>query len=96
MAYGERGDRSTEAEHSFAGYQVYDMHYEKIGKVDDLFVDESDNSEYIGVKMSFLGTRSTLIPMEIVRVNDRRELVEVAVDKGAWSSRGPPSATIGR
>ena len=51
-----------EAAPDFTGYQVYDMHYEKIGKVDDLFVNESDRPEYIGVKMGFLGTRSTLIP----------------------------------
>ena len=67
----------------FTGYQVYDMHYEKIGKVDDLFVNESDRPEYIGVKMGFLGTRSTLIPMDIVRVNDKRRLVEVEADKDA-------------
>jgi stress response protein YsnF len=70
-----------EAETSFAGYQIYDRHYEKIGKVDDLFVDEDDRPEYIGVKMGFLGTRSTLIPMDIARVNDKRRLVEVEADK---------------
>ncbi len=57
------------------------MHYEKIGKIDDLFVDEDDNPEYVGVKMGLLGTRATLIPVDIVRVNDRRRLVEVAADK---------------
>ena len=72
-----------EAGPDFTGYQVYDMHYEKIGKVDDLFVDESNRPEYIGVKMGFLGTRSTLIPMDIVRVNDKRRLVEVEADKDA-------------
>jgi hypothetical protein len=72
-----------EAGLDFTGYQVYDMHYEKIGKVDDLFVNESDRPEYIGVKMGFLGTRSTLIPMDIVRVNDKRRLVEVEADKDA-------------
>src|SRR5919199_5341320 len=81
LAYEERGDRSKEAGHSFAGYSVYDQHYEKIGKVDDLFVDENDRPEYIGVKMGFLGTRSTLIPVDIVRVNDKRQLVEVESDK---------------
>jgi hypothetical protein len=75
-------------EEQYSDYHVYDRHYERIGKVDDLFVDESDNPEYIGVKMGFLGTRSTLIPMEIVRVNDRRELVEVAADKDTIKS-GP-------
>jgi hypothetical protein len=49
--------------------------------VDDLFVDENDHPEYIGVKLGFLGMRSTLIPIDKVRVNDQRQLVEVAADK---------------
>ena len=65
----------------FEGYQIYDQHYEKVGKVDDLFVDENDEPEYIGVKTSLFGGPSTLIPMDIVRVNDFRQLVEVASDK---------------
>jgi uncharacterized protein (TIGR02271 family) len=81
LAQEERRDRSTEGEYSLSGYQIYDRHYEKIGKVDDLFVDEGDRPEYVGVKMGFLGTRSTLIPVEIVRVNDKRRLVEVEADK---------------
>src|SRR5215207_493882 len=77
----ERRDRSTPIEDLYSEYTVFDMHYEKIGKIDDLFVDENDNPEYLGVKMGFLGTRSTLIPVDIVRMNDRRRLVEVAADK---------------
>src|ERR687893_428708 len=77
----ERTDRFTAIEDRFAGYTVYDQAGEKIGKVDDLFVDESDQPEYIGVKMGFLGTKSTLIPMDMVRVNDERQLVEVATEK---------------
>jgi len=65
----------------FEGYQIYDQHYEKVGKVDDLFVDENDVPEYIGVKIGLFGGPSTLIPMDIVRVNDLRQLVEVASDK---------------
>jgi uncharacterized protein (TIGR02271 family) len=65
----------------FEGYQIYDRHYEKVGKVEDLFVDENDVPEYIGVKTSLFGGPSTLIPMDIVRVNDLRQLVEVASDK---------------
>jgi uncharacterized protein (TIGR02271 family) len=76
-----RSDGFTAIEDRFTGYEVYDQGYEKIGKVDDLFVDENDNPEYIGVKMGFLGTRSTLIPMDMVRVNDERHLVQVAADK---------------
>ena len=77
----ERSDRFTALEDRYAGYTVYDQDYEKIGNVDDLFVDGNDQPEYIGVKMGFLGTRSTLIPLEMVRVNDERQLIEVAADK---------------
>jgi uncharacterized protein (TIGR02271 family) len=74
-------DKFTEVEDRYAGYTVYDQHYEKIGNVDDLFVDESDQPEYIGVKMGFLGTRTTLIPFEMARVNDARQTIKVAADK---------------
>src|SRR3712207_4220492 len=77
----ERSDRFTAIEDRFAGYAVYDRNDEKIGKVDDLFVDEQDNPEYIGVKMGFLGTHSTLIPMEIATVDEATSRIEVATDK---------------
>jgi uncharacterized protein (TIGR02271 family) len=81
MEREERSDRFSAIEDRFAGYTVYDQKYEKIGNVDDLFVDENDQPEYIGVKMGFLGMKSTLIPMDMVRVNDERQLVEVAAEK---------------
>jgi uncharacterized protein (TIGR02271 family) len=87
----ERSDRFTELEERYSDYEVYDRNYEKIGKVDDLFVDENDHPEYIGVKMGFLGTSSTLIPIELVRINDKRKLVEVATDKETVK-RGPTFA----
>jgi len=77
-----RTERFTEeVEDRYVGYTIYDRSYEKIGKVDDLFLDKSDHPEHIGVKMGFLGTRTTLIPFEMVRVNDERQLIEVAADK---------------
>jgi hypothetical protein len=76
-----RTDKFTEVEDRYAGYTVYDQHYGKIGNVDDLFVDENDSTQYIGVKMGFLGTRTTLILFEMVRVNDARQVIEVAADK---------------
>ena len=84
----ERGDRFQELEEAYKDYTVYDQHYEKVGKVDDLFVDEYDQPGYIGVKTGFLGMKSTLIPMDLVRVNDRRKLIEVAADKDTIRS-GP-------
>jgi uncharacterized protein (TIGR02271 family) len=77
----ERSDRFTAIEDRFAGYEVYDRNGEKIGKVDDLFVDEKDSPEYIGVKMGFLGTRSTLIPMDLVTVDDSAGRLDVAAEK---------------
>jgi uncharacterized protein (TIGR02271 family) len=76
-----RTERFTELEDRYVGYTVYDRHYEKLGEVDVLFLDENDQPEYLGVKMGFLGTRTTLIPFEMVRVNDARQVIKVAADK---------------
>jgi uncharacterized protein (TIGR02271 family) len=85
----ERSDRFTALEERFAGYEVYDPNGEKIGKVDDLFIDESDQPEYIGVKMGFLGMSSTLIPWEIVSsTDDEGRRIDVSVDK-ATAKEGP-------
>jgi uncharacterized protein (TIGR02271 family) len=75
------GKFTEEVEDRYVGYTVYDRHYENLGEVDVLFLDEKDQPEYIGVKMGFLGTRSTLIPFEMVRVNDTRQVIKVAADK---------------
>lgn len=74
-------DRLRELEEKYENYKVYDNRGEKIGKVDDLFVDESDREEYIGVKLGLLGMKSTLIPMEIVRVNEDDRSIEVSDTK---------------
>lgn len=81
MARNDSGDRFTEVAGLYEKYTVYDMHYEKIGEVDDVFLDEDDRPEYIGVKMGFLGLRKTLIPWEMVRVNEKRQLMEVSESK---------------
>ena len=73
--------RLRELEEKYEGYAVYDNRGEKIGKVDDLFIDEADQEEYIGVKMGFLGRKSTLIPMDIVRVNEADRALEVSESK---------------
>src|SRR3712207_1135548 len=74
-------ERLRELEEKYEGYTVYDNRGEKIGKVDDLFIDEADREEYIGVKMGFFGRKSTLIPMDIVRVNESDRAVEVSESK---------------
>jgi uncharacterized protein (TIGR02271 family) len=84
----QRNDGFTAIEDQYAGYEVYDRDGDKIGKVDDLFVDENDQPEYFGVKMGFLGTRSTLIPWEVARVDENDRRIEVSVDK-ATAKEGP-------
>src|SRR5215212_6437500 len=59
-------------------YKVYDSHYEKIGEVNDVVLGEDGRVLYVGVGMGFFGTNSTLIPAEIIRINDRRRLIEVS------------------
>jgi uncharacterized protein (TIGR02271 family) len=82
------GDRFTELGEQYAGYAVYDRQGEKIGNVDDIFLDENDQPEYIGVKMRFQGTKSTLIPVQALRVDRQRYRIEVSVDK-ATAKDGP-------
>jgi len=76
----ERSDRFTAIEDRYADYTVYDPDGDKIGKVDDLFVDENDQPEYIGVKIGLLGTSSTLIPWQIVEVRETDSTLIVSAD----------------
>src|ERR671920_340236 len=82
MEREHRSDRFTALEDQYAGYEVYDRNGEKIGKVDDLFVDENDQPEYLGVKMGFLGLEgTTLIPWELTKGDKEGHRIEVSVDK---------------
>jgi sporulation protein YlmC with PRC-barrel domain len=74
-------ERLRELEEKYEGYKVYDNAGERIGKVDDLFVDDANREEYIGVKTGFFGLKSTLIPMDIVRVNEQERTIEVSESK---------------
>jgi len=80
--YQERTDRFTAVEEQYSGYTVRDQGGEKIGKVDDLFLDQNDQPEYVGVKMGFFGTKSTLIPMDVCTVDKDRGFIEVNQPKG--------------
>ena len=89
MEREHRSDRFTALEDQYEGYEVYDRNGEKIGKVDDLFVDENDQPEYIGVKMGFLGLEGTgLIPWELTRADEQGRRIEVSVEK-AQVKEGP-------
>ena len=76
-----RSEEFTEVEQRFASYEVYDPAGQKVGKVDALFVDENDVPEYVGVRTGLLGTKTTLIPWEIVEVRETERRLIVATDK---------------
>ena len=69
------------AENRYVGYTVYDYAGEQIGKVDESFVGDDDRTEYISVKVDSIEPRSTLIPVDVTRVNEQRRLVEVVASK---------------
>jgi len=71
----------TATENRYAGYTVYDDAGEKIGKVEDFFVDKDDRTQYIGVRVDSLGPGPALIPMDIARVNEQLQLVEISASK---------------
>lgn len=75
-------ERLRELEKKYDGFKVYDNNGDSIGKVDDLFVDEQDREEYIGVKMGLFGlSGTTLIPIEMIRVNEQDSTIEVSESK---------------
>ncbi len=78
----DRDERLRELEERYEDYEVYDAVGEKIGKVDDLFIDETEREEYIGVKMGLFGlSGKTLIPMELARVDELERRIEVGAPK---------------
>ncbi len=96
----ERGDRQlTKLEDRYAGYDVVDDRTgEKIGSVEAAFLDERDQREYVAVRMGLAGlipgTGSSLIPLDICRVDNNRKTIEVSVDKDMV--KDSPSVDTGR
>ena len=73
----ERSDRFTAIENKYAGYSVYDSAGKKIGRVDDLFVDQKYQTEYVRVKIGSPG-KSALVSMDTARVNEQRQLIKLS------------------
>ncbi len=70
-------DRFAALEERFSGYEVRDSAGEKVGEVDEIFVDEDGRPEYVGVKTGLPGAGSPLIPLEAARVDEGRRMIEV-------------------
>ena len=78
-------------EELYAKYGIYDQVGERIGPLSDLFVDENDEPEYVGVETGLPGSRSVLVPAGAITVDDQlrrmvvshpRSLVETAPSLG--------------
>lgn len=81
MADRDPEEKFAELKQAHKEYKVCDERYEKLGRVEELLVDSADRPLYIGIRISVLKPEVTLVPMEIVRLNDKRRLVEVARPK---------------
>ena len=57
-------------EEQYADYEVYDQHGQRIGPISDLFVDERDEPEYVGVEPGTITERSVLVPAEVITIDD--------------------------
>lgn len=68
---GNTGDR-------YDGYQALDNEGEKVGKISVLFTDGGGQESYVSVDMGFFGNRTVLIPIEMTRVDDEEETVEIS------------------
>ena len=58
-------------EERYADYEVYDQHGQRIGPISDLFVDESNEPEYVGVEPGKIPGRSVLVPAEVITIDDQ-------------------------
>lgn len=81
MGYREREENSGGLSAECRGWELRDREGEKIGKVDEVFVDDNDRPEYLGVKMGLLGGKLTLIPADIVQAGDEGRLIEVSASR---------------
>jgi uncharacterized protein (TIGR02271 family) len=57
-------------EERYADYEVYDEHGQRIGPISDLFVDDKDEPEYVGVEPDPITDRSVLVPAEVITIDD--------------------------
>ena len=89
MEHENTDDRSAALEERFSGYEVRDSAGGKVGEVDEIFVDEDGRPEYVGAKTSASGSRSSLIPLEAVRVNEGRRTIEVSSLPSGRVADGP-------
>ena len=88
LTNAERDDRSGTPAERHLDYEVYSEDAERLGKLDELFVDENDDPEYIGLRTDSQDARSTLIPATVVTVDEQLRRMVVSRPKSVVTS-GP-------
>lgn len=77
----KRSDLFAATENQYAGYTVCDNVGKKIGNLGNFFVSVNRTPKYLGVQTTPLGVRRTLVPLDIVCVSERRQLIEIFESK---------------
>lgn len=70
------------ARNRYGGYTLRNNVGEKIGTVEEILVDNDERTEYLSVKIDSPESKTTLIPLDVARVNEPRRIVEIAVSRG--------------
>jgi hypothetical protein len=62
---------------TFAGYEVHDPLGRKIGTAEEVFANQDNEPEYVGVKIGFFGPRYVLLPVQFVAADSQRRVLEL-------------------
>jgi hypothetical protein len=71
---GACSDR-LQAPQEAVGYRVCDPLGQKIGEAEEIFVNEDMEPQYVRVKVGLFGTKSVLIPVVSVSVDEERQAI---------------------
>ena len=69
-SHEERNEHYETIDERYEGYTLYDLDNERIGEVEDIFVDDDEQVEYVGVRLGSHGSASTLIPSAVARYDE--------------------------
>lgn len=71
----EESGESSGGPEEYIGYGVCDPLEKEIGKVQKVFANGSGGPEYVRVKMGLFGTKSVLLPVQDVVVDEERRIL---------------------
>ncbi len=74
--YEERREWYLEPQ-DWVGYEVHDPLGQRIGRAEQIFVNASDEPEYIRVTTGFFSPKSILIPVKLAAANAERRVIEL-------------------